>query len=96
MFDALTSSVEHITAGKLRALGVTTAKRSEPLPDVPTIAETVPGYEASGWLGIVAPRNTPVEIIDKLGSEISAALADHGVDRGPKALDQFLGTLRAK
>ena len=76
MFDALTSSVEHITAGKLRALGVTTAKRSERLPDVPTIAETVPGYEASGWLGIVAPRNTPVEIIDKLGSEISAALAD--------------------
>ena len=76
MFDALTSSVEHITAGKLRALGVTTAKRSERLPDIPTIGETVPGYEASGWLGIVAPKNTPAEIIDKLNREISAALAD--------------------
>ena len=76
MFDALTSSVEHITAGKLRALGVTTAKRSERLPDVPTIGETVPGYEASGWLGIVAPKNTPAEVIGMLNREISAALAD--------------------
>ena len=76
MFDALTSSIEHITTGKLHALGVTTAKRSERLPDVPTIGETIPGYEASGWLGIVAPKNTPTEIIDKLVKEISAALAD--------------------
>ena len=76
MFDALTSSVEHITAGKLRALGVTTAKRSERLPDIPTIGETVQGYEASGWLGIVAPKNTPAEIIGTLNREISAALAD--------------------
>ena len=76
MFDALTSSVEHITAGKLRAMGVTTAKRSERLPDIPTIGETVPGYEASGWLGIVAPKNTPAEVIDRLGKEIRAAVAD--------------------
>ena len=76
MFDALTSSVEHITAGKLRAVGVTTAKRSDRLPDIPTIGETIPGYEASGWLGIVAPKNTPAEVIDKLGKEIRAALAD--------------------
>jgi tripartite-type tricarboxylate transporter receptor subunit TctC len=79
MFDALATSVEHIKAGKLRALGVTTEKRSELLPDVPTIAETVPGYEASGWLGIGAPRNTPTEIIDKLNREISAAVADHKI-----------------
>ena len=76
MFDALTSSVEHIATGKLLALGVTTSKRSERLPDVPTIGETIPGYEASGWLGIVAPRNTPIEIIDKLNKEINVALAD--------------------
>jgi tripartite-type tricarboxylate transporter receptor subunit TctC len=79
MFDAVATSVEHIKAGKLRALGVTTEKRSELLPDVPTIAETVPGYEASGWLGIGAPRNTPAEIIDKLNREISAAVADHKI-----------------
>jgi tripartite-type tricarboxylate transporter receptor subunit TctC len=82
MFDALTSSVEHITAGKLRALGVTTAKRSERLPDIPTIGETVPGYEASGWLGFVAPRNTPPEIIGKLHGEVSAALADPKIKAG--------------
>jgi len=79
MFDVLTSSIEHITAGKLRALGVTTAKRSERLPDLPTIGETIPGYEASGWLGIVAPRSTPTNIIDQLSREISAALADHKI-----------------
>jgi tripartite-type tricarboxylate transporter receptor subunit TctC len=79
MFDAVATSVEHIKAGKLRALGVTTETRSELLPDVPTIAETVPGYEASGWLGIGAPRNTPAEIIDKLNREISAAVADHKI-----------------
>jgi tripartite-type tricarboxylate transporter receptor subunit TctC len=76
MFDALTSSLEHITAGKLLALGVTTAKRSERLPNVSTIGETVPGYEASGWLGIVAPKNTPAEIVDKLHGEVREALAD--------------------
>ena len=76
MFDALTSSLEHINAGKLLALGVTTAKRSERLPNVPTIGETVPGYEASGWLGLVAPKGTPADIVAKLNGEIGAALAD--------------------
>ena len=63
-------------AGKLRALAVTTAARSEALPDVPTVGEFVPGYEASAWFGIGAPKNTPAEIIDKLNKEINAALAD--------------------
>ena len=66
MFDNLSSSIEHIRAGKLRALAVTTATRSKALPDVPTIGEFVPGYEASAWQGIGAPKNTPAEIIKKL------------------------------
>ena len=70
------SSIEHIRAGKLRALAVTTATRSEALPDIPTVGEFVPGYEASAWYGIGAPKNTPAEIIDKLNKEINAALAD--------------------
>ena len=70
------SRSSYIRAGKLRALAVTTATRSEALPDVPTVGEFVPGYEASGWYGIGAPRNTPAEIIDKLNKEINAALAD--------------------
>jgi tripartite-type tricarboxylate transporter receptor subunit TctC len=70
------SSVEHIRAGRLRALAVTTLTRLDVLPDVPTVAEFVPGYEVSDWTGIGAPRNTPVEIVDRLGAEINAALAD--------------------
>ena len=70
------SSIEYIRAGKLRALAVTTATRSEALPDIPTIGEFVPGYEASAWYGVGAPKNTPAEIIDKLNKEINAALAD--------------------
>ena len=62
--------------GKLRALAVTTAARSAALPDMPTVGEFVPGYEASGWFGLGAPRNTPAEIIDMLNKEINAALAD--------------------
>ena len=73
MFDTMPSSIEHIRAGKLRALAVTTATRSEALPDVPTVAEFVPGYEASGWFGVGAPKNTPAEIIDRLNREINAA-----------------------
>jgi tripartite-type tricarboxylate transporter receptor subunit TctC len=69
-------SVEHVRTGKLRALAVTTATRSEALPDIPTIGDFVPGYEASGWYGIGAPRNTPDEIIDKLNKEINTGLAD--------------------
>ena len=76
MFDALASSIEYIRAGRLRALAVTTATRSEALPDLPTVGEFVPGYEASDWYGVGAPKNTPAEIIDKLNKEINAGLAD--------------------
>jgi tripartite-type tricarboxylate transporter receptor subunit TctC len=76
MFDNVSSSIEHIRAGRLRALAVTTATRWDGLPNVPTVAESVPGFEAGGWQGIVAPRNTPVEIVDRLNSEINAGLAD--------------------
>jgi tripartite-type tricarboxylate transporter receptor subunit TctC len=75
-FDSLSTSLEHIRAGKLRALGVTVAQRIEILPDVPSIGEFVPGYEASGFLGFGAPARTPTEIIAKLNGEINAALAD--------------------
>ena len=76
MFADTPSSIEHIKAGKLRALAVTTAVRSENLPEVPTMNAFVPGYEASFWSGIGAPKNTPAEIIDRLNKEISAGLAD--------------------
>jgi tripartite-type tricarboxylate transporter receptor subunit TctC len=76
LFDPLTSSIEHIRAGKLRALAVTTVARSTELPDIPTVADFVPGYEASLCQGIGTPRNTPVEIVDKLNKEINAALAE--------------------
>jgi tripartite-type tricarboxylate transporter receptor subunit TctC len=75
-FASMPSSIAYIRAGKLRALALTTATRSEALPDLPTVGEFVPGYEASGWYGIGAPRNTPVELIDKLNKEINAGLAD--------------------
>ena len=75
-FDAVASSIGHIRAGRLRALGVGDAKRIDALPDVPAVAEFVPGFEASGTQGLGAPRNTPVEIIDKLNREINASLAD--------------------
>jgi tripartite-type tricarboxylate transporter receptor subunit TctC len=75
-FDILPASIEHIRAGKLRALAVTTAMRSEVLPNVPTVGDFLPGYEASGWQGVVAPKNTPTEIIEKLNKELNAALAD--------------------
>jgi tripartite-type tricarboxylate transporter receptor subunit TctC len=75
-FDNLPASIEHIRAGKLRALAVSTATRSEALPDVPTVGEFVPGYEASAWNGIGAPKNTPADIIGTLSREINAALAD--------------------
>jgi tripartite-type tricarboxylate transporter receptor subunit TctC len=75
-FATVTSSIGYIKAGKLRALGVTTATRVEALPDVPPISQFVPGFEADGWLGIGAPRNTPTEIIDKLNKEINAVVAD--------------------
>jgi tripartite-type tricarboxylate transporter receptor subunit TctC len=76
MFDALPSSIGYIKAGKLRPLAVTTATRSQFLPDIPTMGEFVPGYEVTGWNGIGAPKNTPAEIVDKLNREINAGLAD--------------------
>jgi tripartite-type tricarboxylate transporter receptor subunit TctC len=75
-FGTTASSIEHIKAGKIRALGVTTTARAEALPDIPTVGEFLPGYEASFWFGIGAPKKTPIEIVDKLNSEINAALAD--------------------
>jgi len=76
LFDNLPSSIEYIRAGKLRALAVTTAVRSEALPDVPPVADTVPGYEASAWFGLGAPKGTPPEVIDRLNQVINAGLAD--------------------
>jgi tripartite-type tricarboxylate transporter receptor subunit TctC len=77
------SSIEYIRAGKLRALAVTTATRAEALPDLPTVGEFVPGYEASGWYGVVAPKNTPAVIVNKLNNEINTVLAD------PKLMARF-------
>jgi tripartite-type tricarboxylate transporter receptor subunit TctC len=75
-FPTMPASIEYIRTGKLRALAVTTAKRSEALPGIPTVAEFLPGYEASNWYGVGIPKNTPAEIIDKLNKEINAGLAD--------------------
>ncbi|SRR6266851_3608849 len=76
MFDVMPSSIEYVRAGKLRALAVTTALRSEALPEVPTVGDFVAGYEASTWFGVAAPRNTPTEMVDVLNREINAGLAD--------------------
>ena len=76
MFDTMVQSVGYIKAGQLRALAVTTATRSDALPDVPTMGEFVPGHEASIWFGVGAPKATPAEIVDKLNKEINAGLAD--------------------
>jgi tripartite-type tricarboxylate transporter receptor subunit TctC len=75
-FDNLPSSIEHIRAGKLRALAVTTTTRSDALPDIPTVDSFVPGYEASAYFGIGAPKDTPPEIVDRLNKEINAGLVD--------------------
>jgi tripartite-type tricarboxylate transporter receptor subunit TctC len=76
MFDTMPAAIGYVRAGQLRALAVTTATRSEALPDIPTVGEYVPGYEASSLYGVAAPSNTPTEIVDKLNREINAALAD--------------------
>jgi tripartite-type tricarboxylate transporter receptor subunit TctC len=83
VFSPIPTTIEQVRAGKLHALAVTSGTRSQALPDVPTIAAFVPGYEASVWNGLVAPKNTPAEIIDKLSKEIDAALAD------PKIMARF-------
>jgi tripartite-type tricarboxylate transporter receptor subunit TctC len=78
-FTELATSLGHVKAGKLRALAVTTAARAAALPDVPTLSEFIPGFEASQWVGLVAPKDTPPAIIGKLNAEINAALADPGI-----------------
>ncbi len=70
------ASLGYIRAGTLRALAVTTAKRQELLPDVPTVGEFLPGYEARGWYGLVAPRSTPIEVVERLNNEVNAGLDD--------------------
>jgi tripartite-type tricarboxylate transporter receptor subunit TctC len=70
------AAIEYVRAGKLRALAVTTAARSEALPEIPTVGEFAPGYEASAWQGIGAPKNTSAEIVEKLNKEVNAGLAD--------------------
>ena len=76
LFNSLPASIGYIKADRLRALAVTTATRAELLPDIPTISEFFPGYEASQWYGLGVPKNTPAEIVDKLNKEVNAALAD--------------------
>jgi tripartite-type tricarboxylate transporter receptor subunit TctC len=83
MFDNVPTAIEFIRAGKLRPLAVTTATRSQVLPDLPTVSDFVPGYEASAWYGVGVPKRTPAEIIDRLSKEINAILAD------PKAKARF-------
>ena len=107
-FDNLPSSIGHIRAGKLRALAVTAARRSPELPDVPTVAETVPGYEAVAFFGFGVPHGTPKEIVDKLNKEINLGIQDVGVqsklrDLGgipvpdtPEAFGMFLAAETAK
>jgi tripartite-type tricarboxylate transporter receptor subunit TctC len=92
LFIGPAASIEYIRAGSLRALAVTTATRSEALPDIPTVGDIVPGFESSGWFGIVAPRNTPSEIVDKLNREINAGLADPKIKA---RLADFGGTVLA-
>jgi tripartite-type tricarboxylate transporter receptor subunit TctC len=79
LFDNMASAVEYIRAGRVRPLAVTTASRSPLLPDLPTIGETLPGYEASSWYGVIAPRGTAPEIVGVLNREINAALADREI-----------------
>jgi tripartite-type tricarboxylate transporter receptor subunit TctC len=75
-FDTMPTSIEHIRGGKLRALAVTTAARSEALPDLPTVGDFLPGFEASAWFGVAAPRQTPAQIVDRLNKEINAGLVE--------------------
>lgn len=106
IFDAVPQSLPHIKAGRLRALGVTTAKRSPALPDVPTIAEAaLPGYEATAWFGMVAPAGTPDAIIDKLNKqvvsilskpEMKAQLTARGVDAAPTTPEEFAAFIKSE
>ena len=84
MFDNVPTSIEHIRTGRLRGLAVTSETRLDALPDLPTVADFVPGYESSAWYGLGAPKNTPAEIIDRLNKEVNAILAD------PKSKARFV------
>ena len=79
LFAAAPGTADYVKTGKLRALAVTTGARMPDLPEVPTVGDFVPGYEASQWYGFAAPKNTPAEIVDKLNKEINAAIADSGM-----------------
>jgi tripartite-type tricarboxylate transporter receptor subunit TctC len=92
MLDLLPNSIEHIRAGKLRGLAVTTATRSQELPNIPTMGDFVPGYEASAVFGIFAPANTPADVVDKLNKEINSGLADPNIKA---RLAQLSGTVLA-
>ncbi|MEO5692598.1 MAG: tripartite tricarboxylate transporter substrate binding protein [Usitatibacter sp.] len=81
LFDNLPSSINHIRGGKLRALGVTTKERDSNLPDVPSVSDTVPGYEATAWFGIGMPKGSPKEAIDKVNAEVNRALADPAMQK---------------
>jgi tripartite-type tricarboxylate transporter receptor subunit TctC len=78
-FSPMVSAIGHVRAGKLRALAVTGSMRSDSLPEIPTMGEFVPGYEATAWWGMAAPKNTPIEIVDKLSKEINAGLVDPAI-----------------
>jgi tripartite-type tricarboxylate transporter receptor subunit TctC len=94
IFDSMPSIIPHIRSGALRALAVTTAARSSQLPDVPAVADTVPGYEASALFGMGAPKNTPREIVEKLNKEINAVLAEPATQKQLVELggDPVIGT----
>ena len=92
MFDVLTQSLPHIKADRVRALAVTTTERSASLPDIPTVDEFVPGYDASSWTGICAPKGTPAEIVKRLNSEIVAGLADPKIKERLDSLGSFVMT----
>jgi tripartite-type tricarboxylate transporter receptor subunit TctC len=94
MFPTMSSSIEYVRAGKLRALAVTTATRSEVLPQIPTVGDFVPGFEATFWTGVGAPKNTPAEIVDKLNKEINAGLADPTIKASRQGRDWAMSTLR--
>lgn len=79
LFDNMATSIEHIRSGKLRALGVTTSFRSPLIPELPTIAETVPGYEASSWFGVTVPKGTPADVVETLNGSINAGLTDRAL-----------------